>query len=97
MTHDHHDHVNGHPVSADEIDDEALDAYEERLKNEAIVDQVKVASFHQTSLTRRRFLRPKKYAYQFIASLRGSSGYISTHQKRISPASCRRNDEFWNR
>ena len=39
-----HEHVNGHQVNGTAVDEAELDAYEERLTNEAIVDQVKV--FH---------------------------------------------------
>jgi len=48
--HDHHGHVNGTLASSDEQTEAALDAYEEQLTNEAVVDQVKVLLFRQTFL-----------------------------------------------
>jgi hypothetical protein len=48
MNHDHdHEYPNGLSANGEEIDEAQLDAYEQRLTNEAIIDQVKV---------RRRFL-----------------------------------------
>jgi hypothetical protein len=41
--HEHSDHVNGQPVNGDAMTEEDLDAYEERLTNEAVLDQVKVS------------------------------------------------------
>ena len=41
--HDHdHDHINGHQVNGEQVDEAELDAYQERLTNEAVLDQVKV-------------------------------------------------------
>lgn len=42
--HIHDDHVNGHQVNGDAMTEEELDAYEERLTNEAVLDQIKVHS-----------------------------------------------------
>jgi hypothetical protein len=43
MNHDHdHEYSNGLPVNGEEIDEAQLDAYEQRLTNEAIIDQIKV-------------------------------------------------------
>jgi hypothetical protein len=43
MNHQHdEEHVNGHQVNGEQPTEEELDAYEENLTNEAIVDQVKV-------------------------------------------------------
>ena len=40
--HHNHNHVNGHQVNGEHVDEAELDAYEERLTNEAVLDQVKV-------------------------------------------------------
>lgn len=43
MNHQHdEEHANGHQVNGEQPTEEELDAYEERLTNEAIIDQVKV-------------------------------------------------------
>jgi hypothetical protein len=42
MNHNGHDHVNGHQVNGNAVDEAELDAYEEQLTNEAVLDQVKV-------------------------------------------------------
>ena len=43
MNHQHdEEQANGHQVNGEQPTEEELDAYEERLTNEAIVDQVKV-------------------------------------------------------
>ena len=46
MDHDHRNHcqVNGHVTDAEEMDHEALDEAEERLKSDAIMDQVRVTT-----------------------------------------------------
>jgi hypothetical protein len=41
--HEHSDHVNGQQVNGEAMTEEELDAYEERLTNEAVLDQVKVS------------------------------------------------------
>jgi hypothetical protein len=44
MNHQHDgEHANGHQVNGEQPTEEELDAYEEKLTNEAIIDQVKVA------------------------------------------------------
>jgi hypothetical protein len=44
MNHQHdEEHADGHQVNGELPTEEELDAYEEKLTNEAIVDQVKVA------------------------------------------------------
>ena len=40
--HEHSDHVNGQQVNGEAMTEEELDAYEDRLTNEAALDQVKV-------------------------------------------------------
>lgn len=41
--HEHSDHVNGQQVNGEAMTEEELDAYEDRLTNEAVLDQVKVS------------------------------------------------------
>ena len=44
MNHQHdEEHANGRQVNGEQPTEEELDAYEEKLTNEAIIDQVKVA------------------------------------------------------
>ena len=45
MNHHNHEEVNGHQVNGNPVDEAELDAYEEQLTNEAVLDQVKVFSF----------------------------------------------------
>ena len=40
--HEHNDHVNGQQVNGEAMTEEELDACEDRLTNEAALDQVKV-------------------------------------------------------
>ena len=52
--HEHSDHVNGQQVNGEAMTEEELDAYEERLTNEAVLDQVKV-SLHPLKRWRKTF------------------------------------------
>jgi hypothetical protein len=68
----HHEHeVNGHRVNGNPVDEAELDAYEEQLTNEAVLDQVKVFSFLECSLISRHSLPHKKSEYLCIINSRG--------------------------
>ena len=73
MNHHDHEEANGHQVSANPVDEAELDAYEERLTNEAVLDQVKVFSFFECMLILRPSLQPKKSEYPYITNSRGIS------------------------
>jgi hypothetical protein len=52
MNHHHdHNHVNGEQAQQNEVDETELDAYQERLTDEAILDQIKVRTVRESRLT----------------------------------------------
>jgi hypothetical protein len=89
----HHEHDNGHSVNGEPANEAELDAYEEKLTNEAIVDQIKVEiSLNVAKL--RHFLQLKRHGYRYTIHSKGTKIHSVLISKGISRAPFRRKVRF---
>jgi len=88
--HSQHNHVNGQQVTRTE-EEAQIDAYQEELTHEAVLDEVRVQTTQVFPLISRPFSQPKKFEFHYIENLRRTVPIIkwtwkanhSVHSDRI--------------
>jgi hypothetical protein len=99
MNHQHdEEHANGHQVNGEQPTEEELDAYEEKLTNEAIIDQVKVAApLSPCTDTTRHFSLRKKLVFPYTTTLKSKEIFYSSDSKSFPTAFGWRKSRFCDR